>query len=68
MVIDINNTQLKLEKGLKALDFLETNINSLSKWLTVVEQKLNEIEDNQLFEKNSEAHVFIIVRFTIIYV
>lgn len=65
-MIDINNTQLKLEKGLKALDFLENNINSLSKWLTIVEQKLNEIENNQLFEKKSEAHVFIIVRFTII--
>lgn len=64
--MDINNTQLKLEKGLKALDFLENNINSLSKWLTIVEQKLNEIENNQLFEKNSEAHAFIIVRFTII--
>lgn len=63
---DINNTQLKLEKGLKALDFLENNINSLSKWLTIVEQKLNEIENKQLFEKNSEAHVFIKVRFAII--
>lgn len=63
---DINNTQLKLEKGLKALDFLENNINTLSKWLTIVEQKLNEIENKQLFEKNSEAHIFIIVRFAII--
>jgi len=67
LVSDINDTKNKLEKGLNALDFLDTNINIMSNWLTEVEQKLDEFEKTQLSEKNAEVTMkFIKVRFTII--
>lgn len=62
--MDVSNTKCKLEKGLKTLEFLDTNINSLSIWLTEVEQKLDEVEDTQLTNKNIENQVkYINVRF-----
>lgn len=69
MVADIYDTKYKLEKGLNALDFLDTNINIMSNWLTVVEQKLDEFENTQLSEKNAEVAIkFIKVRVTIIFI
>lgn len=65
--MDIYDTKCKLEKGLNALDFLDTNINIMSNWLTEVEQKLDEFENTQLPEKNVEHQIkFIKVRFIII--
>ncbi|XP_026807467.1 dystrophin-like [Rhopalosiphum maidis] len=55
LVMDIHDTKCKLEKGLNALDFLDTNINIMSNWLTKVEQKLDEFENIQLSETNVEA-------------
>ncbi|XP_022178731.1 dystrophin, isoforms A/C/F/G/H-like isoform X1 [Myzus persicae] len=55
LVTDIYDTKYKLEKGLNALDFLDTNMNIMSNWLTEVEQKLDEFEKTQLSEKNAEA-------------
>ncbi|XP_050057098.1 dystrophin, isoforms A/C/F/G/H isoform X3 [Aphis gossypii] len=57
LVIDIYDTKSKLEKGLNALDFLDTNINNMSNWLTKVEQRLDEFENIQLPEKNVEAKI-----------
>ncbi|VVC26815.1 Hypothetical protein CINCED_3A012694 [Cinara cedri] len=54
---DIFSTKCKLEKGLKVLDFLDTNVNKISNWLTEMEQKLNEIENIQLPEKNIEDQI-----------
>lgn len=62
--MDIRSTQFKLEKGLKALDFLDNNMNIMSKWLAKVEQKLDEIEDAQLSEQNLDGQItFIKVKF-----
>jgi len=58
--MDIGSTQFKLEKGLKALHFLDNNMNLMSKWLTEVEQKLDEIENIQLPEKNLKAYIIFI--------
>lgn len=55
--MDIYNTKSKLEKGLKTLQFLDNNINSLSNWLDEIEQKLYEIEDNHSPEKNVEVQL-----------
>jgi len=64
LIIDIGDAQFKLEKGLKALDFLDNNMNIMSKWLTEVEQKLDEIEDTQFVKKNLETQItFIKVKF-----
>lgn len=69
-MIDIYDIKSKLEKGLNALDFLDTNINNLSNWLTKVEQRLDEFESIQLSEKNVEAKIkfskviFIIIFYT----
>jgi len=60
LIIDIGDAQFKLEKGLKALDFLDNNMNIMSKWLTEVEQKIDEIEDTQFAEKNLEAQITFI--------
>lgn len=69
MVTDIYDTKYKLEKGLNALDFLDTNMNIMSNWLTEVEQKLDEFEKTQLSEKNAEAaKKFIDVRFIMIFI
>lgn len=69
MVTDIYETKCQLEKGLNALDFLDTNINIMSNWLTEVEQKLDKIENTQLPEKNVETQIkFIQVRFIIIFI
>jgi len=69
LVKDINDTKYKLEKGLNALDFLDTNINIMSNWLTEVEQKLDEFKNTQLSEKNAEVTMkFIKVRFIIIFI
>lgn len=69
MVADIIDTKYKLEKGLNALDFLDTNIDIMSNWLTEVEQKLDEFENTQLTEENAEVTMkFIKVRFTIIFI
>lgn len=59
---DIYSAKCKLEKGLKALDFLDTNINMMSNWLTEMEQKLNEIDNIKLSEKNIDQIKFIKVR------
>lgn len=56
-MIDIYDTKSKLEKGLNALDFLNTNINNMSNWLTKVEQRLDEFENIQLPEKNIESKI-----------
>lgn len=46
------------------MEFLDTNINIISNWLTEIEQKLDKIEDSQLLDKNLEAQIeFIKVRF-----
>lgn len=55
--MDINNTKCKLEKGLKVLDFLDYNLNSLFKWLTEIEEKLFAYESSQSSEKNSESQL-----------
>lgn len=55
--MDIHDTKCKLEKGLNALDFLDTNINIMSNWLTKVEQKLDEFENIQLSKTNVEAKI-----------
>lgn len=69
MVKDINETKYKLEKGLNALDFLDTNMNIMSNWMTEVEQKLDEFENTQLSEKNAEVTMkFIEVRFISIFI
>lgn len=66
--MDIRSTQFKLEKGLKALDFLDNNMNIMSKWLAKVEQKLDEIEDAQLSEQNLDGQItFIKVKFIDLY-
>ncbi|XP_025206146.1 dystrophin, isoforms A/C/F/G/H-like [Melanaphis sacchari] len=57
LVKDINDTKYKLEKGLNALDFLDTNINLMSNWLAKVEEKLDEFENTQLPEKNMESKI-----------
>lgn len=68
-MIDIYDTKSKLEKGLNALDFLDTNINNISNWLTKVEQRLDEFENIQLPEKNVEAKIkFTKVIFIIIFI
>lgn len=54
-MLDVHNTNCKLDKGLNALNFIDTNINGISEWLTGVEQKLNEIESTQPPEKKLEA-------------
>lgn len=65
--MDICGTKCKLENGLKALDFLAVNINSMSDWLTKVEQNLDKIEDTQLPQKNLEDQIiFLKVIFIII--
>lgn len=72
-MIDIYDTKSKLEKGLNALDFLDTNINNMSNWLTKVEQRLDEFENIQLPEKNVEAKIkfskviFIIILYLFLY-
>lgn len=64
LVLDICNIKSKLEKGLKALDFMDININTMSNWLTEVEQKLDEIENTQLSEENLDSHIkYIQVKF-----
>lgn len=61
--MDICSTRSKLEKGLKALDILDTNINKMSNWLTEMEQTLDKIENIQLSEKNIKDQIkFIQVR------
>lgn len=61
--MDICSTKCKLEKGLKALEILDTNINLMSNWLTEMEQTLDEIENIQLSEKNIKDQIkFIKVR------
>lgn len=65
--MDVCVTKNKLEKGLKALDFLDTNMNIISNWLTDMEYKLNEIEDIPLTEDNLEVQIKLIkVRFIMI--
>lgn len=65
---DLYDTKYKLEKGLNALDFLDTNINIMSNWLTAVEQKLDEFKNTELPEKNAEITMkFIKVRFITIF-
>lgn len=54
-MLDVHNTNCKLDKGLNALNFIDTNINGISEWLTGVEQKLNEIQSTQPPEKKLEA-------------
>lgn len=54
--MDISNTKCKLEKGLNALEFLDSNINSMCGWLTEIEQKLDEIDDTELPD-NIEAQI-----------
>lgn len=67
MIIDVCGARSKLEKGLKALDFLDSNMNIISKWLTDMEHKLDEIEDIPLTEDNLEVQINVIkVRFIII--
>lgn len=70
LVLDICGTKCKLENGLKALDFLDVNIDSMSNWLTKVEQNLDKIEDTQLPKKNLEDQIiFLKVRFiTILFI
>lgn len=68
LIIDISNTKCKLEKGLKALDFLDTNINSMSNWLNEVEKKLDEIDDIQLSENLEDQIKYIEVRLQIIFI
>lgn len=64
MVIDICSIKSKLEKGVKALEFLDANIIIMSNWLTEIEQKLDQIEDSQLPDRNLKAQIdFIKVRF-----
>jgi len=55
LVADIQDTKYKLEKGLNALDFLDTNINIMSNWLTEMEQKLDEFESTKLPDKNADV-------------
>lgn len=72
-MIDIYDTKSKLEKGLNALDFLDTNINNMSNWLTKVEQRLDEFENIQFPEKNVETKIkfskviFIIILYLFLY-
>jgi len=69
MVADIHDTKYKLEKGLNALEFLDTNINVMSNWLTEVEKKLDEFESSQLPDKNAEVTMkFIKVRLKVIFI
>lgn len=68
MVLDIFDIKCKLESGLKALDFLDVNINSMSNWLTNVEQNLDKIKDTQLPKISLEDQIiFLRVRFIIIF-
>lgn len=43
---------------------MDININTMSNWLTEVEQKLDEIENTQLSEENLDSHIkYIQVKF-----
>lgn len=67
--MDICNTKCKLEKGLKGLDFLDININTMSNWLTNVEKNLDKIENTQLPKRNLEDQItFLKVRLIIIFI
>lgn len=66
--MDICNTKCKLEKGLNALEFLDTNINSMCKWMTEVEQKLDEIDEMQLLDNLETQIKYIEVRLITIFI